>query len=226
MPVPRASLLRARARQRCRARPGCWLTSGCGSRPRCRSWRRRRRWRNSRCRRWRATLAGRLNSNRHGRAGLKEAYCRVCRVWRLVCIKAQVIQCAPANRVGVLVLRKSFRVPGDRACVLGNIPRRAAVSLTVQRAVVWPTGMLRRRVKSDVIDVNSSSQRHTERLNRAIQIHVIESVLIVPNSSRWIGHFVTHKPEAVVSRIRLQAIHRRACPCPDGRLHSRSVAYC
>ena len=149
--MPRASLLRARARQRCRARPGYWRTSGCGSRPWCRSWRSRRRWRR------RATLAGRLNSNRHGRAGLKEAYGRVCRVWGLVCIEAEVIQCAPANGVGILIGPKRFRVPCDRIPSWVSIPRRAAVSGVVQRPVVWPTGMLRRRMKSDVTDVNTGS---------------------------------------------------------------------
>ena len=91
------------------------------------------------------------------------------------------------------------------------------------RPIVREARMLGRRVKSDVTDVNSGSQRHTERLNRAIQIHIIENILIVPDSSRWVGYLVADKPEAVVSGIRLQAIHRRACPCPDGRLHSRSV---
>src|ERR1700757_3391161 len=47
----------------------------------------------------------------------------------------------------------------------------------------------------------------------------------MPYSSGWVGYFVGYKPEAVVSRIWLQTIHSRACPRPDGRLHSRGGGY-
>ena len=121
------------------SRVGVWCRAG------CRCWRRRR------CRH----IPGSFDHNRHGRAGLKEAYCRICGVWRLVRIKPEVIQRAEANRVGVLILRKSFRVPCDGACVLGNIPRCAAISLIVKRAIICPARMLNRRMKSDVRDVYS-----------------------------------------------------------------------
>ena len=98
----------------------------------------------------------RLDFNRHRRAGLKETYCRIGSLWRLVGIKTETVHCAPANRIRVLIRRKRFRAPGDRACVLGNIPRRAAESSISLCAIMRPARMLRRRVKSDVADINSS----------------------------------------------------------------------
>ena len=95
--------------------------------------RRRRRWRWAGCRCWgwrrQRNHPSSLNPNKRRRAGLKVAYHRIGWIGRLIGIKPEVIQCAIANRVGVLILRKSFRGPGDRACVLGNIPWRAAISL-------------------------------------------------------------------------------------------------
>jgi len=95
---------------------------------RCR--RKRWRWAGCRCRGWRRqrNVSSGLNSNKRRRAGLKVANRSICRVWRLVCIKPEVIQSAEATRVSILILSKSFRAPGDRVCVLGNIPRGAAIS--------------------------------------------------------------------------------------------------
>jgi hypothetical protein len=92
-------------------------------------------------------MAWRLDFNRHRRAGLKEAYCRIGGLRRLVGVEAEVILCAPANRVGVLISRRRFRVPGDRACVLGNIPMVCCYTL---RPIMCPTRMLRRGVKANV----------------------------------------------------------------------------
>ncbi len=66
--------------------------------------------------------------------------------------------------------------------VLSDTPRRAAIALVVKRAVVCPARFLWWRVKVDVADVNPRSQRHAERLNRAIEILVIKRVLVVPDS--------------------------------------------
>ena len=81
--------------------------------------------------------------------------------------------------------------------------------------------MLGRCVKSDVADVDSGSQRHTEGLDRSIEVFVKERVLVVPNASGRIGHFVTHEPDAVVSRIGLDPVDCCASPSPDRRLHPR-----
>jgi len=75
-------------------------------------------------------------------------------------------------------------------------------------------------MKADIAYVDSSGQRNTERLDRAIEVLVIQRVFVVVNTGRRIGHFVTHKPDAIVSRVRLDLIHRRAAPSRDGWLHS------
>ena len=95
----------------------------------------------------------------------------------------------------------------------------AAVTLVVKRAVVCPAGFLRWRMKSGVTDVGASAQRHTEGLDRPIEVLVIQRILVVVDAGTWIGDFVTHKPEAIVSRIRLHLIDRRARPSHDSRLH-------
>jgi len=142
----------------------------------------------------------------------------------LICIKPEVIQCAEANRVGVLILRKRFRAPGDRATILDNIPRCAAITLVVKRAVVCPAGMLKRRMKSNIRNVYSGSKRDAERLDGAIEVLVIERVFVMVNTGRRVGDFVTHEPNAVVARIRFDLIHRRTGPSHDGRLFSHGGA--
>ena len=101
----------------------------------------------------------------------------------MIGIKPEVIQRAKANRIRILILRKSFRVPSDRACVLRNIPRSAAVTLIVECAVVCPAGFLTRGVKPDVRDVYSGWERHAEGLDRAVEVLVVQRVFIVPNTS-------------------------------------------
>src|SRR5205807_2788289 len=111
-----------------------------------RGWSRSRRWR--RC--WRGTGRRRLDCNSDGRSCLEEADRRVGTLRRLIGVKPEVIQCAEANRVGILILRKRFAVPGYGITRLSDSPGHAAVTLIVKRAVVCPTGFLRRRVKSYV----------------------------------------------------------------------------
>ncbi len=195
-----------------------------GCRRRYRRWRCRRAGRRRRRRRRGRHTPRSLDYNHYGRAGLKEANRRIREVWRLVRIKPEVIQRAEANRVGVLILRKSFRAPGDRAWVLGNIPWSAAISSISLGAIMCPAGMLKRRMKSDVRDVDSGSKRHAERLDPAIEVLVIEIILVVPNSQRRIGDFVTHEPDAIVAWVRLNLIYCRAGPSHDGRLLSHGGA--
>ena len=142
----------------------------------------------------------------------------------MIGIESEIIERAEADSVGVLILRKSFRVPSDRASVLHNSPRHAAVTLIVEGAIVCPGGLLARRMKPNVRDVYSGSQRHAEGLDRAVEVLVVQRVFIVPDASGRIGHFVTHEPDAIVSRIRLLLIYRCACPSRDGRVHSRGRA--
>ena len=91
MPMPRANLLRARARQRCRTSPGHRACPWGWSRPRSRS----RCGSRYRCRSWCAALDGRLNSNRHRRSCFEEVDCRIGSLRRLVSIEPKVVQCSP-----------------------------------------------------------------------------------------------------------------------------------
>jgi hypothetical protein len=119
-----------------------------------------------------------------------------------------------------LILRKSFGVPSDGACVLHNSPRCAAITLIVERAVVCPAGFLTRSVKPDVRDVCSWSERHGEGLDRAVEVLVVERVFIVPDASRRVGHLVTHEPDTIIARVRLLPVYRSASPSHDRALHA------
>jgi hypothetical protein len=116
----------------------------------------------------------------------------------LVGVEPEIIQRAPANRIGILIGRKSVRAPGDGACFLVNSPGCAAKSGVPQRAVMCPAGMLRRGMEIDVTNVDSWSQRHAEGLDGAIEVHVKESILIVPDSRSGASDFVTREPDTVV----------------------------
>ena len=70
-------------------------------------------------------------------------------------------------------------------------------------------------MKSDVADVNARAQRHCERLNAAIEVLIVERILIMPDSDGRVAHFVTHEPNTVVAVIRVDLIHRRASPGCD-----------
>ena len=110
-------------------------------------------------------------------------------------------------------------LPRNRARVLSNSPRRAAISLVILRAVVCPARFLWRRVKVDVADVNPRSQRHAERLNSAVEVLVIHRVFVMPHTGTWVSHFVAHKPNPVVAGIGFDLADCRAGPGHDGRLH-------
>ena len=75
-------------------------------------------------------------------------------------------------------------------------------------------------MKSDVTEIGSSAQRHAKGLNTAVEILVVQGVLIVIDSRTGIGHFVAHKPNAIVARVRLLLAYGRPCPSHDGGLHS------
>ena len=75
-------------------------------------------------------------------------------------------------------------------------------------------------MESDVTDISSNSQGDAKGLDGAIEVLVIQSVLIVPDSWTWVSHFVTHEPDAIVTRVRLILIYygARRGPSHDGRL--------
>ena len=54
-------------------------------------------------------------------------------------------------------------------------------------------------------------------MDSAIQVLIIQGILVVPDSLTGSGHFVSHEPETIITWIRLDLVHRRACPCHEGR---------
>ena len=76
-------------------------------------------------------------------------------------------------------------------------------------------------MKSDVSNSDSSSYGDGERLNGAIEVLVIERVLIMPHASRWVGYLPAHKPDTIGAWSGLDRVaHRRASPGGNGRLLS------
>ena len=79
-------------------------------------------------------------------------------------------------------------------------------------------------MKSDVRNVYSWPNRHAERLDRAIEILVVESIFIMPDASAGVGHFKAHEPDTIVYRVGFLPVYRRAGPSHDRRLLAHSGA--
>src|SRR5437868_5130869 len=75
-------------------------------------------------------------------------------------------------------------------------------------------------MKSDVTHDHSVPQGHTERLNPAIEVLVINRVLVMPDSSGGICDLIANEANAIVSRIWLELVDGRSRPGIDRRLHS------
>ena len=45
-------------------------------------------------------------------------------------------------------------------------------------------------MKSDVACVDSGPEWHAERLNRAIEVLVVNGVLVMPHADRWVRYFI------------------------------------
>ena len=118
-------------------------------------------------------------------------------------------------------MRKSFAVPSDGgvARLVIIAPGYVAIPLIIKRAIVCPPGLLWRRVKHDITYVYARPYRHGKGLNSTIQVHVIESILIVPDVRGRVGHFIAYEPDPIVARIGLNVVHCCAWPSVDGRLH-------
>ena len=74
-------------------------------------------------------------------------------------------------------------------------------------------------MKADIADVHSGDQGHTERLDGAVEVLVIQGVFVMPHTGTWVSHLVTHKPNPVVAWIGFSLADGRASPGHDGRLH-------
>ena len=78
-------------------------------------------------------------------------------------------------------------------------------------------------MKINVTNVHSRRQRHSKGLNAAIEVFVINGVVIVPDSGRRIGHLIANEENTIISRVGLDLVHSGASSCPglDGGLHSK-----
>jgi len=81
--------------------------------------------------------------------------------------------------------------------------------------------MIYRGMKPEIAHRDSGSQGHAEGLDPAIKILVIDRVLIMPDPSGWVRHFVGNEGTAIGSRNRLDWIDGRSRPGTDGRDRSR-----
>jgi hypothetical protein len=84
-------------------------------------------------------------------------------------------------------LRKGFRAPSRRKRRLneidGKVPGSAAISGIADGAIVRPSRMLRRCMEFGVVYSRLEPWKNNlEGLDRAIEVLVIDGVLIVPNS--------------------------------------------
>jgi hypothetical protein len=146
----------------------------------------------------------------------------------LVGVEPEVVKRAVANCIRILIGGKGFCAPCNRGWVGGiRIPWGAAIASVSLGAIMRKARMLRWRMKRDVSDIDASSYRHSERLNGAIEVLVIERILIVPHAATQVGYFVTHEPDPIGPRSRLDLIYNRTiCTSPsyNGRLLSMGAA--
>ena len=63
--------------------------------------------------------------------------------------------------------------------------------------------MVGRGMKSDVTYVGSGPERHAEGLNRAIEVLVVNGVLVMPHAGRWIRYFVNNEGTTIDTGLRL-----------------------
>ena len=117
----------------------------------------------------------------------------------MIGIKPEVIQCTEANRVGVLIGRKSFRAPCDKLWIRDNIPRCAAIPGISLCAIMRKPWMLRWRMEPDIGNIHSRSYGHAEILNSTIEVLIINRIFIVPDACIRTCHFVADEENAVAS---------------------------
>ena len=63
--------------------------------------------------------------------------------------------------------------------------------------------MIRWGMKPDVTHVDSLPEWHAERLNRAIEVLVMNGVLIMPHAGGWIRYFINDERTTVDTGLRL-----------------------
>src|SRR5260370_16051514 len=157
-----------------------------------------------------------LDGSHDWHSGLKETDHSKFSLRRSVGIETEIIESAPADGICVWVLRKRLAAPSQRAARYHRCPGSAAVSRVSHGSIVCPSRFLGRRMKPYISD--AASRRHSKRLNRAIQVLVIDRVFVMPNSSGWVCHFIANECKAIVSRIGLDLIDGCSGPGKNRRV--------
>ena len=121
----------------------------------------------------------------------------------MIGIEPEIVQCAKADGVCIRILGKRLAGPGQCARYLIRSPWIIAESCIADGSVVRETWMVRRGMKSDVTYVNSLPERYGERLNRAIEVLVVNGVLVTPHAGRWIGYFINNESTTIDTWLRL-----------------------
>jgi hypothetical protein len=136
-------------------------------------------------------------------------------------IKPKIIERAKADGIGVLILCERLTVPGYGIKYLGNGPGLAAVALVIKGAVIRPAGFLRRCMERNIFNIGwETPENNFDRLDGAIQVLVVDGVLIMVDPITRACYFVADEENAVVARIGFDLINRRICPCFNGWLHA------
>ena len=121
----------------------------------------------------------------------------------MIGIEPEIVKCAEANGVCVGILRKGLAVPSQCARHLVWNPWTVAESCIPDGSIVRETRMVRRSMKSDVTNVDSLPKRHGEGLNRAIEVLVVNGVLVMPHAGGWIRYFINDERTTVDTGLRL-----------------------
>ena len=108
----------------------------------------------------------------------------------MIGIEPEIVHCAEANGVCVRILGKGLAGPGQCVRHLIWSPWIVAESCIADSSVVRETRMVRREVKSDVTDVDSGREWDAEGLNRAIEVLIMNGVLVMPHAGGWVRYFI------------------------------------
>ena len=111
----------------------------------------------------------------------------------MIGIESEIVHCAEANGVCVRILGQGLAVPDQCARHLVWNPRIVAESCIADGSVVRETRMVRGGMKSDIAYIDAGPERHAEGLNRAIEVLVVNGVLVMPHAGRWIRYFINDK---------------------------------
>ena len=121
----------------------------------------------------------------------------------MIGIEPEIVQCAETNCVCVRILGQGLAGPGQCARHLVWNPWIVAESCIADGSVVRETRMVRWGMKSDVTYVDSGPERHAEGLNRAIEVLVVNGVLVMPYAGRWVRYFINDERTTIDTRLRL-----------------------